>query len=286
MMEPQNRTGAAPSLWGFGSLPDDRAGQGLIARLRGVPNLIKRLQGRTIIRHVAPAPGERVLDFGCGAGFLAVECARAGAEATGVDIARFSKSEYRFGAGRLEFVTIQPGQRLPFEDDTFDKAIMSEVIIVLPDPAAALREIHRVLKPSGRIFVVNTLGRLQIKEAYQRNALLLRAARAMYPRTPGSYEEFCARFLRDADGLQRTRWFSEEQLVSFVASSGFRIAAVDRPFKAPGLEFVYWRQFFKLCRVNQVGIPFGLPKYLMLELMNWLSPRRDPSNIIITGIKP
>ena len=43
-----------------------------------------------------------------------------------------------------------PGEALPFPDDSFDTVALTLVLCTVPDPAAALREIARVLKPGGR----------------------------------------------------------------------------------------------------------------------------------------
>jgi ubiquinone/menaquinone biosynthesis C-methylase UbiE len=43
-----------------------------------------------------------------------------------------------------------PAEKLPFEDDSFDTVAVTLVLCTVPDPAAALREIKRVLKPEGR----------------------------------------------------------------------------------------------------------------------------------------
>jgi ubiquinone/menaquinone biosynthesis C-methylase UbiE len=43
-----------------------------------------------------------------------------------------------------------PGERLPFEDESFDTVALTLVLCTAPDPAAVLREVDRVLKPGGR----------------------------------------------------------------------------------------------------------------------------------------
>jgi ubiquinone/menaquinone biosynthesis C-methylase UbiE len=53
-------------------------------------------------------------------------------------------------AGRAAEIVEAPAERLPFEDDRFDTAVATLVLCTVPDPAAALREIVRVLRPGGR----------------------------------------------------------------------------------------------------------------------------------------
>lgn len=53
-------------------------------------------------------------------------------------------------SGRAAEVVEAPGEALPFPDDRFDTVALTLVLCTVPDPAAALREIARVLKPGGR----------------------------------------------------------------------------------------------------------------------------------------
>lgn len=46
------------------------------------------------------------------------------------------------------------GQKLPFDDESFDNALSTWTLCTIPDPVAALREIIRVLRPDGRLYFV------------------------------------------------------------------------------------------------------------------------------------
>ena len=67
---------------------------------------------------------------------------------------------WRLAAGRVAAsrVSVQrsglDGQALPYADDTFDTAVATLVLCTIPDPAAALAELARVLKPGGRLLFI------------------------------------------------------------------------------------------------------------------------------------
>ena len=55
------------------------------------------------------------------------------------------------GSPRTATVVEAPGERLPFDDDSFDTAAATLVLCTIPDPAAALAETARVLRPGGQL---------------------------------------------------------------------------------------------------------------------------------------
>jgi ubiquinone/menaquinone biosynthesis C-methylase UbiE len=63
-----------------------------------------------------------------------------------------AKLQRRLAASnRRAEVVAAPGERLPFEDATFDTAVVTLVLCTVPNPPAVLREIARVLRPGGRL---------------------------------------------------------------------------------------------------------------------------------------
>jgi ubiquinone/menaquinone biosynthesis C-methylase UbiE len=108
----------------------------------------------------AETAGLRVLDVGCGQGIDLAHYARCGARATGIDLTprHVELARAHLGALGLEAEVVQgDAEKQPFADDSFDRVSSNGVLHHTPDMSAALREIHRVLRPGGeaRVIVYN-----------------------------------------------------------------------------------------------------------------------------------
>ena len=106
-----------------------------------------------LVRLLHLQPEERVLDIGCGSGWLADRCQAAGARVLAMDIAPAG-----VGAARGRFPGISDflagdGYYLPCADASFDAVVLSEVVEHLEEVEMALNEARRVLKPGGRALV-------------------------------------------------------------------------------------------------------------------------------------
>lgn len=113
------------------------------------------MQHRRLAEQLAPAPGMRLLDVGCGVGhllaWLATHTARAGRPVAchGVDLS-FNSLRAARRAGLLA-VSVGDAAHLPYRDASFDRVVCNGAAHHLPDLPAALRELFRVLQPGGRL---------------------------------------------------------------------------------------------------------------------------------------
>jgi arsenite methyltransferase len=107
-------------------------------------------------------PGAEVLDLGCGAGFDTLLAARQvgpKGRVTGVDMTEAMLDKARLGASHLglENVTLLRGfiEDIPVESESIDVVISNGVLNLCPDKLAVMREVHRVLRPGGRIQIAD-----------------------------------------------------------------------------------------------------------------------------------
>jgi 2-polyprenyl-3-methyl-5-hydroxy-6-metoxy-1,4-benzoquinol methylase len=119
------------------------------------------LRRRFALAHVAR--GDRVLDLGCGAGDLAAEMARAGAQVTAADVTTNALDRAVRRHPELKVRLIAIDGPLPFEDGAFDVVWSSEVIEHVGDTARWMSEVRRLLAPGGRLLLTTpSHGRLRL----------------------------------------------------------------------------------------------------------------------------
>lgn len=108
-------------------------------------------------QRLSPKPGERVLDVATGTGWSARNMARAGARATGVDIAPDLLAAARDLSAHIdppiEFIEAD-AEALPFQDGAFDAVISTFGVMFAGDHERAAAELARTCKPGGRLALI------------------------------------------------------------------------------------------------------------------------------------
>ncbi len=101
------------------------------------------------------APGHRVLDVGCGDGYLMNLVAKSGAHATGLDSDRtgLNLAKRMLEEPLNRRVLRADARRIPFGADAFDRVLMVDVIEHLSDPASCLNAIAGVLARDGQLLI-------------------------------------------------------------------------------------------------------------------------------------
>ncbi len=113
---------------------------------------------RAMAAELALQPDDELLDVGCGSARLFADHARdvryvAGLDASEIQVAMARKRlAERIATGTAEIVQ-GPAGDLPWADGRFSVATSVNALKFVPDPLAALREMHRVLRPGGRMAV-------------------------------------------------------------------------------------------------------------------------------------
>jgi ubiquinone/menaquinone biosynthesis C-methylase UbiE len=136
-------------------------GYDLLTRLSGFNRVHDRL-----IAHAALAANHRVLEIGCGTGNLTIRAKQAHPpiEMIGSDPDPLALRRAQRKASRLSGIRFERGyaQRLPYTDGEFDRVLSSMMLHHLDNDAkaAAAAEVFRVLRPGGRLHIVDMGGNM------------------------------------------------------------------------------------------------------------------------------
>ena len=118
------------------------------AMTAGLDRRWRRLTAEAVV-----APGDRVLDACCGTGDLALAARAAGGSVVGLDFSERMLERARRKSSEIEWVQ---GDllRLPFADGSFDAATVGFGVRNVDDLDAGLRELRRVMRPGGRLGIL------------------------------------------------------------------------------------------------------------------------------------
>lgn len=168
------------------------------------------------------ARGLRVLDVGCGNGYVLSRYASQGAEAHGIDLTEQAVrlSRQRFALAGLEGVfQTTDGDHIPYGDDRFDIVCAMGVLHHVADPRPMLAEMHRVLKPGGRLILM-----LYHRHSH-RNLILFPLLKLLHPRYRGRTLQQI-RNANDGEGCPLALVYSRRQAAALLTAFegiGFRV---------------------------------------------------------------
>jgi len=134
-------------------------------RRSSLGEITEALEHRLLFDPAGPLEGLAVLDAGCGDGTLALMCAQRGAahvSGCDPDPRMVERAQTRMAENGVTVEIRQAAaEGLPYADNSFDVVSCVTVLTFVPDVAAALREIARVLRPGGRL-VIGDLGKWSV----------------------------------------------------------------------------------------------------------------------------
>jgi SAM-dependent methyltransferase len=132
--------------------------------------------GRQLLDYADPPPGARLLDVGAGRGAVAGQAAARGCAVTAIDAAPSMVTQLREDFPGIT-VSRMDAHRFDFADGEFDVVTAGFVLDLLSDPAAALAETRRVLRPGG-VVALSVPGLLPHRARWQ---WLVDLAQEFYP---------------------------------------------------------------------------------------------------------
>jgi SAM-dependent methyltransferase len=189
-------------------------------RHAAVKRLIRGLEGR-------------VLDYGCGYGDIAyaVSKARQVAGVAGVaDVVAVDVDPPRIAFASAEYAPIPfsvcQGDRLDFQDNSFDVVLSVVVIHFAADPLRYLRECRRVLRPGGHLALI-----------CRQHSAVRERLRAMMRGRPLTLAQWVG-----PDGQSRELWIpSHDEMIAVASREGFRVVREDSFYDPPTEIGTHWK---------------------------------------------
>lgn len=149
--ETQARLAETRRLWDAAASTFDEAPD------HGLRNAQTAAAWTTVLRQALPAAPSTVLDVGCGTGSLSLLAAELGHQVTGIDISPAMLTAAREKTARAEYIVdfrVMDAAYPQFAPGSFDAVMCRHVLWALPDPADILQRWAALLKPAGRLVLI------------------------------------------------------------------------------------------------------------------------------------
>ncbi len=114
--------------------------------------LVKKYESELILDFLKPAPGEMILDAGCGTGVFTRDIISSGSKVIGLDISFPMLRRAREKSGGVRFHPIWGDlSTLPFREESFDKVVSVTALEFIAEAKAAVAELFRVARRGGMV---------------------------------------------------------------------------------------------------------------------------------------
>jgi ubiquinone/menaquinone biosynthesis C-methylase UbiE len=124
----------------------------------GIKSEEEKRQWKIFLNDAAGGTNKKILDVGTGTGFLAILLAELGNNCTGMDISegmmKVAKKKAEKSNLNIKFC-IGDAENLPIEDNSYDVVVNRHLLWTIPHPEKALNEWIRVLKPGGKLIILD-----------------------------------------------------------------------------------------------------------------------------------
>lgn len=269
-----------PSYWSFGYIPTGRV-RDIFRRWYGFPNLGKRIQAPDIVKALNLKETDSCCDFGCGSGYITIELAKLCNHAIGIDVNPNLRtiSIPEFLKDHLQFI-VDDGRHLPISSCSIDVVLCSEVLMMIPEPSDFLGEVKRILKPNGRIVVVNGLGHYGVRDSYVQNSYWMKFLGIwLGPRLYKSYEEYYSKLQQHfGTAIQpQTQMFYPRLL----ESEGFEVTEIFYSPSEVCAKYLSWLQLVQFSRTGRGVTKFNYLRFLLATLLDKVGGRGNPAGQIV-----
>lgn len=198
---------------------------------------------KRVAASLSPASGSRVLDAGCGTGHLLhyLLRLRSDLEVVGSDFSEAMLNRARAKSKHLERITwlrVNLNYPLPFSDGEFNAIACVNVLYAVDSPPVLLRELHRVLRDSGRLVLVTPIFRPKMSSVFAEHVQVLKERNPkVWPllllgqiiRLSPSLIVFVAAN-RSIQKNPSFHFFEREQLQGILLEAGFQINSLEKAY--------------------------------------------------------
>jgi len=185
--------------------------------------------------------GDRLLDIGCHYGIITESFRGSWSKIIGTDLQQYTMTEFKKRMNSTP--VLANAEYLPFKQDRIDGVSFMEVIEHLTDPFSILREIHRMLKPKGKI-LLTTNNRHEIHWEFFLNPLKL-------------FEKAVGLFSDAVLPIRPIMWYGHDDKL-FYYHTAFSKSEITEILQSCGFHIEYISSFAYAYHFYQLFLKFGL----------------------------